>query len=282
MESLGCDFELIFIVDGEGVPAWEEYLNEIHALPCARAILLGRNIGQHAAIRFGLGEAQGKWVYIMDCDLQDPPEIIPEVLAPLAVDGVDIVLTRRRGHRNETSLRLLRRLYNRLSSAVTGLHIPYEIGPVIALSSRAVSYVRMFREEAHILQILAWLEMPSAVIDYERQERLVGKSSYSFGSKLRHAVGGLSFSTARILSLIFLVSMALAVAAILSLIVLLFLLVSGNPPSGWLSLITVSIAGFALIAMLISFTGGLVIQGLNLARQRPSAIVTHTWNNAQS
>lgn len=278
MEIVGLSWELIFIVDGEGSLAWRGYIEEISDQPHVRAILLGRNVGQHAAIRFGLGQAGGEVAYVMDCDLQDPPEIIPEILAPLISGEVDVVLTHRRGHETESSLRLFRWMYNRVAKVVTGLDIHYALGPVVALSPRAISYVKMFREEAHTLQILAWLELPSRVISYERQSRPRGQSSYSRRARLRHAVSGMSFSTARILGYIFVASLALAVSALILLFVLTALLVSGSPPSGWLSLITVSVIGFASISMLVSFTGGLVIQALNLLRQRPNAVVTDTWS----
>lgn len=280
MEIVGLEWELIFVVDGEGGPAWRSYLEEIKDEKRARAILLGRNIGQHGAIRFGLGQATGDISLIMDCDLQDPPEIIPEVLAPLLSGEVDIVLTHRRSPHIESSLPLVRKLYNRIAAVVTGLDIHYAFGPVIALTSRTASYVTMFKEEAHTLQILTWLQMPSAVVHYERHARPKGHSSYSLSSKFRHATAGLSFSTARILSFVFLASLVLAAVAIAFLGFFIFLFLRGTPPDGWLSLIAVSVVGFALISMLVSFTGGLVVQTLNLARQRPAAIVADTWNIA--
>lgn len=279
MESLALEWEVLFIVDGEGDVPWRSYLEELSEQPHARAVLLGRNVGQHAAIRFGLGEVAGSIAYIMDCDLQDPPEIIPEVLAPIVSGDAEVVLTRRGGHRSETSSRFLRKAYNNLAHVVTGLSIPYEVGPVMALSPRAVSYVRMFREEAHTLQILAWLGLPSATVVYERQERPSGRSSYSLAARLRHAASGLSFSTARVLAMVFVGSLLLAVGSIVFLGALLVSLLSGSPPSGWLSLITVSVLGFALLSMLVSFTGALVIQVLNLARQRPTVTVARTSRN---
>lgn len=281
MEPLDLDWELLFVVDGEGNVAWRGYLEEIDGQPHTRAVLLGRNVGQHAAIRFGLGEVEGSIAYIMDCDLQDPPEIIPEVLAPIVSGDVEVVLTRRGGSRNETSSRFLRKTYSTLARVLTGLDIPYEVGPVIALSPQAVSYVRMFKEEAHTLQILSWLRLSSATVVYERQERQIGRSSYSLAARLRHAASGLSFSTARILALVFVASLVLAAGSIVSLSLLLVSLLSGNSPSGWLSLITVSVLGFAFLSMLISFTGALVIQVLNLARHRPAAIVARQWKNEE-
>lgn len=282
MKHLGLEWEIVFVVDGEGGNAWQGYLDEIRKYQRARAILLSRNIGQHAAIRFGLSMAKGDLFYIMDCDLQDPPEIIPEVLAPLCTGAVDVVLTHRLGQHSESSWKSMRRLYNRIAEIVTGLDIHYALGPVTALSSRAAEYVTMFKEEAHTLQILMWLRMPSTVVYYERCSRPSGRSSYSLKSRIRHAVSGLSFSTARLLAFVFVASFALASAAVSYLGFLLYLSLTGTPPDGWLSLITVSIVGFASIAMLVSFTGGLVIQALNIARQRPTAIVIDMWNTTIS
>ncbi len=277
MEDVGLPWEILFIMDGDGIAAWEDYTKDIPENLPVRAIRLSRNFGQHRAIRFGIQQAREGIVFIMDCDLQDPPEIIPEVLAPVMSGAVDVVYTSRTGQYKETSGRAIRSIYSRLAAAVTGLEADKSLGPVIAISSRTVPYVNSFREDAHILQILRWLSLPHTTIEYVRQTRNIGRSSYTLTKRISHAIRGLAFSANRFMAVVFTLSFVAAFSSLVLMVILAIDLAQGNPPSGWLSLMCVTILGYGLGGMLLSVIGGLLIEVLNIGRQRPPTVVAETW-----
>lgn len=279
MEILGQPWELLFVVDGESDTAWQQYREEIPLDLPVRMVRLSRNFGQHPAIRYGIQEAQPGAVVVMDCDLQDPPEIVPKVLGPILAGKADMVLTQRRGKFDENSRVLMRSAYSRFLSAITGLEIHAGLGPFIGLSDNARQYVNAFSEDAHLLHVLRWLALPEATVGYERNTRPQGKSSYSLMRTLRHALRGLAFSANRLMGALFTTSFVVALLSIFGLLTLGIKFAQGTPPSGWLSLISVMTLGFALMGMLLSIVGGLLLEVLGLVRGRPPVVIADHWSS---
>lgn len=272
-------WEILLIVDGESDAAWKDYKDGIPPGAAVRMVRLSRNFGQHSAIRFGIGCARPGAIVILDCDLQDPPEIVPVVLGPVLSRSADIVLTERLGQFDEKSRQLIRRAYSRILASATRLEIPHSVGPVIGLSDRARQYVNTFSEDAHLLHILQWLALPRVTIGYERSVRPEGASSYSLIGKVRHGLRGLVFSASRLMGTVFAASFVAASASIFGIVFLAIRLAQGSPPSGWLSILSVAILGFALVGMLLSILGGLMIEVLGLVRNRPAVVVADEWRS---
>ncbi len=112
LESITSDYEIIYVDDRSPDGAWATLKELAAASRHVHAIRLSRNFGQQAAITAGLAHSAGRFTVVMDCDLQDPPEVIPELYAK-AVEGYDIVLARRTGRRHSLRRRLSARLYQR-------------------------------------------------------------------------------------------------------------------------------------------------------------------------
>lgn len=282
MSSLGVAWELLLIVDGDGPDLWASYCDELSSLAenlPVRAICLSRNVGQHRALRYGIRTARDGYILLMDCDLQDPPEVIPQVLGPVIRGDVDVVLTSRRGRYERLRRSALRNGYAKVLAAATGMRFEQSLGPVIALSPSARRHLNQFSEDAHVLHLLQWLDMPHAVFEYERQVRTVGCSSYSFGARIKHAVRGLAFSSTRLVAAAFTLSFGMAVLAVIGLVLLAVEMLKGSPPSGWLSIISVMVLGFAMTGILLSLIGGILLEVLSLVRDRPLAVVARSWPN---
>jgi dolichol-phosphate mannosyltransferase len=113
IEPLTPDFELILVDDRSRDGAWDALRRLAHEEPRLRAFRLSRNFGQHAAITAGLARARGRWIVVMDCDLQEPPELIPRLYAK-AQEGYEIVRTTRRGRRHSGFRRWGSRVYREL------------------------------------------------------------------------------------------------------------------------------------------------------------------------
>jgi len=277
MKSFDISWEVVYIVDGETPEDWVAYIDEIPGDRPVRAFRLSRNFGQHPALRLGIAKAQSGFVVLMDCDLQDPPEVIPSILHPLLSGQADVVMTRRQGNYDSISRQWLRHMYTRIMHTVTGLQFEESPGPVIGLSPYARELVGAFREDAHLAHILAWLDLPHVTIDYQRESRTHGRSSYSIRRRIRHAVRGLSFSSTRLIGGVFVASFVAAAAALTGLVALTLSLLRGSPPSGWLSLLTVTVLGFSLVGMVLSILGGLILEILSLVRGRPMTVIADVW-----
>ncbi len=117
LAPLTTDYEILLVDDASSDGAWAIILAMAGEDPCVRGLRLSRNFGQHAAITAGLAGARGRWTVVMDCDLQEPPELIPRLYAE-AQEGFDVVHTVRR-RRQGAMRRLAGALYFRVRNART-------------------------------------------------------------------------------------------------------------------------------------------------------------------
>jgi polyisoprenyl-phosphate glycosyltransferase len=192
------DHELIFVDDASRDGAWPVLEALAAADPKVRGVKLSRNFGQHAAITAGLAESKGERVVVLDCDLQDPPEEIPRLLAK-AAEGFDVVYARRLGKKHSLFRRAASALYFWLVRKLNKHALSEDFGSFSVISRRVVdAYLGFHDHDRHYLMIVGWLGFPSAVIDYEHRPRR-GSSSYTIPGLIRHAFDGLFFQTTALL-----------------------------------------------------------------------------------
>lgn len=187
------DYELLFVNDA--CPAGSlAVLRDLATDPAVEVIDLPGNIGQHAAILAGMRQARGTRVVVMDADLQDPPEVIPDLLGRLDA-GYDAVFAGRRGE-YEPSLRLLTsRLFKALLGWATGL--PADAGAFVALNRRTAAAVLAFRARVPFIPSLVGLAARRVTsVPVVRSKRSTGSSAYSGLQRLRLGTLALSWAIA--------------------------------------------------------------------------------------
>lgn len=191
--QLPVSCELLFVDDGSRDGGARYLAEQAQYQPEIRLLRLSRNFGKEAAMTAGLDNARGEAVIILDADLQDPPELIPEMLAAWR-EGTDMVLMRRRTRAGETALkRLSAYLYYRLLNYLSDRPIPPDTGDFRLLSRRAVDALKELPERNRYMKgLFAWIGMETRVIDYDRAERAGGASKWDYLGLLRLAVEGIS------------------------------------------------------------------------------------------
>jgi polyisoprenyl-phosphate glycosyltransferase len=196
------DFELVLVDDGSPDGSWPVLRELARADARVRALRLSRNFGQHAAITAGLAASRGRWVAVLDCDLQDPPEELPRLYAK-ALEGYDVVLSRREERVESLPRRLAASAYFRFHNMIArgNLHTNYTNLSVI---SRKVvdSFLALRDQDRQYLLILHWLGYRRAELDVKQDPRSVGSSSYSFRQLVKVAVDGVFFQSTLLLRLI--------------------------------------------------------------------------------
>ncbi len=273
LEGMNQSHELILIDDRSPDEAWDVIDGLARSDPRVRGVHLSRNFGQHAAITAGLSHARGDWVVVMDCDLQDPPEEIPKLYAK-ASEGYEVVLGRRRETRLPAHRRVLSRAYFRLLSAFTGVPFDGSHGTFSVISRKVVeSFLRFRDQDRHYLFILNWLGFRQTTVDYAHSERESGKSSYSLGRLISHALDGMFFQTTVILRWI--VGLGFVMAAISAALAVYFVIarVTATAYPGWTSLavLTLGVGGFIVIST--GITGIYVGKVFDQVKDRPLFVV---------
>jgi polyisoprenyl-phosphate glycosyltransferase len=273
LSGLVSAYEIILVDDRAEDDSWPEIERLVDLDPAVRGIRLSRNFGQHAAITAGLSHARGRWVVVMDCDLQDPPEDIPRLYAK-ALEGHDIVFGRRTHKPTSATRRLLASLYFRCLKIFTGTHLDGQYGTFSIISRKVVdAFLAMQDEDRHYLMILTWLGFDAVAVDYEPAVRYRGRSSYSLPQLIEHALDGIFFQTTVLLRWIVYLGFFLASLGAVLAIYLLVARIAGQAYPGWTSIIVLTLALCGFIILSTGITGLYIGKVFEQSRGRPIFVV---------
>jgi glycosyltransferase involved in cell wall biosynthesis len=275
--------DLIFVNDGS-TDGTQRLIDE--AVPChdfVKVIHFSRNFGHQAALTAGLDYAEGEFVCVIDADLQDPPEIIPDMLQK-ACDGYDIVYGQRRTRRGETVFkRATAALFYRLLQRICGVNIPADTGDFRLMRRNVVLAFRSMRESHRFIRgMIAWTGFRSVPFLYDRQERHAGTTKYPFVKMLRFATDAIvSFSNLplRISTYIGLAMTALAVLGAIA-VVCLRLFTTFTVPGISAVLFVVLLSG-GVQFLILGAIGEYVSRIYEQTKQRPLYVVARTSNLEQ-
>ena len=190
------DYELIFVNDGSRDDT-QLILTQLQLVDHhVRVLLLSRNFGHQIAVTAGLEEAAGDAVVIIDADLQDPPEVIPQMIA-LWREGNDVVYGVRTDRQGESAFKLwTAKVFYRLINRLSETKMPFDAGDFRLLDHRVVDVINSMPERARFLRgMVSWAGFRQIELPYERARRHAGESKYPFRKMLHFAMDGIiSFS----------------------------------------------------------------------------------------
>ncbi|MGI8656668.1 MAG: glycosyltransferase family 2 protein [Pyrinomonadaceae bacterium] len=234
----GFDYEIIYVDDGSR----DETLRSLHELQAgdkrARVVALSRNFGHQIAVTAGLEHAAGDAVVVIDADLQDPPEVILEMVARWQ-DGYDVVYGVRTDREGETQFKLwTAKLFYRLINQLSKVQIPLDVGDFRLMNRRVVeAMLRMPERDRFLRGMVSWVGFRQVAVMYKRQPRHAGASKYPLFKMLAFAMDGVvsfSFTPLRLAVWTGFAAIALAFAGIIYAVLLRFL--TNDWVRGWASI----------------------------------------------
>lgn len=233
----GYDYEIVFVNDGSR-DTTPQLLDEMAAKdPHVRAVHLTRNFGHQPAVSAGLTVARGDVVAILDADLQDPPEVLPDFLDKWR-EGYQVVYAVRKKRKEWFGKRLGYWSFYRIFAMVSEMDMPLDSGDFCVLDRSAVDLLNQLPERQRFVRGLrTWIGLKQTGVAYERDARQAGTPSYNFRALLRLASDGLvSFSVAPLRMTTRLGLFGIVCAMGLVVWVLITALLQGDRPEGWASL----------------------------------------------
>lgn len=247
------DWEVIYVDDGSADQSASVLEQLSHEHRWLRVIYLSRNFGHQTAITAGTDYASGDAVILMDGDLQDPPELIPQMIA-LWQQGFDVITARRKRRNGESVFKLATAfLFYRTLRMLADTPIPVDTGDFRLMSRAVVDAVKSMPERSRFLRgMVSWTGFRQTEIEYERQERLEGKTKYTLMKMLRLAANGLlSFSQVPLQAVTALGVLLLAIGSIGTMAVLYGTFIQKSTVYGWSLLMTalLFIGGVQLICL---------------------------------
>ncbi|KLI75134.1 MULTISPECIES: glycosyltransferase family 2 protein [Lacticaseibacillus] len=267
-------YELIFVNDGSTDDSADQIRAAVAKNPTIRLVDFSRNFGHQLAITAGIRYASGDAVVVMDADLQDPPRVIPEMLAHWR-EGYDVVYGKRRKRSGETWFKkLTAETFYRVLKAVTSIDIPVDTGDFRLMDRRVVNVLKQMNEQdPYVRGMVSWVGYKQVAVEYDRQERTAGKTHYPLRKMLHLAMNGItSFSTVPLTIANWLSGFFLLVAVVTTFVSLLL---------GRLSLLTWVISATFFVGAGVTFTIGLLGNYIGRmfaeSRHRPLYIVADTY-----
>jgi polyisoprenyl-phosphate glycosyltransferase len=280
LDKMGISYEIVLVDDRAEDGSWPEIERLAKDNEAVRGILLSRNFGQHAAIATGLRHSRGAWVSVMDCDLQDPPEVIPQ-LYHTALEGHDIVFGRR--SRKPTSLlrRLLGQLYFGGIRVFGEAHIGGQYGNFSVISRKVTNaFLALRDQDSHYMTILTWLSFDTASVDYDPAPRYLGRSSYTLSRLLEHAFDSVFLQATVLLRWIVYLGFCLAGLGGMLAVYLLAARIFGSVYPGWTSIITAVVVLGGFIILSTGITGLYIGKIFDHIRGRPVFVVDRAIGRA--
>jgi dolichol-phosphate mannosyltransferase len=275
LQDVSWQYELLFVDDGSRDNSAAIIRAEGLRDPRIKLLSFARNFGHQAAITAGLDCASGDAVVVMDCDLQDPPELIPLMLQRIN-EGYDVVSAQRARRDSDTWFkRSTANLFYWLMQRLADKRIQPEVGDFRMFSASAVKALRQFREQHRFMRgLVAWLGLREALVPFDRQPRAAGETKYPLHKMLRFAWTAITSFSAVPLKL------SMAAGVMLTFVGLAYIpyAIMTSTVRGWASIIALQciFSGFTLLAL--GLIGDYVAKIYEESKRRPLYVVDNTCN----
>jgi len=276
LDDVPLDAEVVYVNDGS-TDETAAILERLAASDPRVAVLeLSRQFGKERALTAGIDYARGDAVVVLDADLQDPPELIPELVAPWREEGFEIVYAVRVRRAGESLLRrVTAALFYRVIRRVSRVDIPRNTGDFRLLSRRAVDELKRLRERHRFMKgLFAWVGFAQKPVPYHREPRSAGHSKWNYWRLWNFALTGItSFTIAPLKIATYLGLLIALLAFVYALVIVYKTLVWGNPVAGYPSLMTVILFLGGVQLMTMGVMGEYLGRMFEEVKQRPLYVV---------
>ena len=275
LDALPADAEVVYVNDGSSDRSKALVVALRDSDPRVALIDLSRNFGKEIAMSAGLDHAHGDAVVVIDADLQDPPELIPDMVRAWN-DGFDVVLMRRRSRAQESWFKkATARAFYRAIGRMGTIDIPENVGDFRLLSRRAVDALRRFPERSRFMKgLFAWIGFPCRELDYDRDGRHAGVTKWNYWRLWNFALEGITSFSVVPLKVASYVGFATALVAFAyGVYVIGKTLLYGDPVPGYPTLIVVVLSLGGLQLMALGIIGEYLARMFIEVKQRPLYLV---------
>lgn len=255
LSSISEQFEIILVDDGSPDKSWEKIESQCKKEKRVQGVRLSRNFGQHFAISAGIDRARGEWVIVMDCDLQDRPEEIPNLYDAAIRGNYDIVLAKRVNRQDTFIKRFSSKLFYQVLSFLSGTQYDNTIANFGIYHKKAIRAVLEMKEKIRYFPAMVnWIGFRKTSIEVQHSKRPSGKTSYNLKKQLKLAVDILLAYSDKPLRLIIALGLSFSFLSFVLGFTILILYLSGR----------IHVVGYASIVTSLCFFSGMIISVLGV------------------
>jgi dolichol-phosphate mannosyltransferase len=282
-QALKKPYEIVLVNDGSTDNTLAQMLQISQTDPALVIVNLSRNHGHQTALSAGLTYCQGERILIMDADLQDPPELLPEMLT-LMDQGADVVYAQRRSRPGDEVLkRIACAIFYRMLSRLSERPIPLDTGDFRLISRRVLELILEMPERHRFLRgMISWVGFKQVPFLYDRDKRFAGETKYPFSRLVRLALDGVVASSVRPLALASYAGLLFAAAGFVLIVYALFSWWRvGRTPQGWTSLMIVVTVLGSVQLFVLGIIGQYIGRMHEQLRGRPLFIVEKVYRSGR-
>jgi polyisoprenyl-phosphate glycosyltransferase len=273
--AAGEDYEIVLVNDGSRDGSWPIMQRLAAEDPHVLAANLSRNHGHQLALTAGLDLCRGDHILIIDADLQDPPELLSDMLSTMRSERADVVYGVRKSRAGETAFkRVTAHGFYRLLSRATEVDIPVDAGDFRLMSRRALDALLALPEQARFIRgMVAWIGFKQVPFAYHRAERFAGDTKYPLRKMMRFAFDALTGFSSAPLKLASHAGLALSAGSVVLIAYVAYAWAMGRSVPGWTSLMVVVVVLGAVQMFVLALMGEYIGRLYNEAKRRPLYIV---------
>jgi len=274
MDRTAESYELVFVNDGSRDKTKPLLMKIAKSNPALKIIDFSRNFGHQIAITAGMDYASGDAVLIIDADLQDPPEVMLQMIEKWK-QGFDVVYGKRIKRKGETVFKLMTaKIFYRFLSGMTQVKIPKDVGDFRLLDRKVCNAMCSIHERNRFVRgLISWAGYRQAEVPYVREKRFAGKTKYPFFKMLRFALNAIVSFSYKPLRLASFLGVLVSLGGFGYLIYVLIQFVSGQTLQGWTSLISLSLIFNGVILIILGIIGEYIGRIYDESKARPLYLV---------
>ena len=278
----GWDYEIVLVDDGSSDRTREILREHSEKNPHVRGVILSRNHGHQLALSAGLTVAKGDRVFILDADLQDPPERLPDMMERMD-DGAHVVYGQRRKRDGETIFKkITAKAFYRLLNGLSDVPIPLDTGDYRLMSRKALNVLNSMPESHRFIRgMVSWVGLRQEPLMYDRDERYAGETKYTLKKMISFALDAITSFSIRPLKVASLLGVGFAVMGCLGLVYAVTATFMGLTTPGWTSLISIilicSSAQLLVLGLIGEYIGRLYLESKN----RPLFIIEDIFTSKE-
>lgn len=280
MDSTAKSYELIFVNDGSRDKTAAIVSQLCEADSTLKFIDFSRNFGHQLAITAGMDYATGDCIVVIDADLQDPPEVIPEMIKKWS-EGYDVVYGKRIKRKGETLFKkVTAKFFYRFLKSMTDVDIPVDAGDFRLIDRKVCDALKSMNEKSRYIRgIISWLGFRQAGVEYVRDKRFAGETKYPLKKMLKFAFDAITSFSYKPLKLASYAGMVISALSFIYLLVVLYQRIfTDSTTAGWASTLAVSLFFNGIVLIILGIIGEYIGRIYDEVKGRPLYIVRETKN----
>lgn len=280
MERTGEPYELVFVNDGSRDATEAKAASICAADPRVKLVNFSRNFGHQIAITAGMDYAEGDAVIVIDADLQDPPEVMLEMIAKWK-EGYDVVYGKRKRRKGETWFkRATAAMFYRFLRAMTNVELPVDAGDFRLIDRKVCDVMRRLTERnRYVRGLVSWVGFRQTHVEYVREERFAGETKYPLRKMIAFALDAVTSFSYKPLKIAVYLGFLLSICSFAYLLVVLYLrLFTDATVEGWASIVAVNLLFNGIVLMILGLIGEYIGRIYDESKNRPLYIVREVLN----